>query len=307
MPRREKTGRGGPPQFVATSAPSPASILKAAAVTPTKSRGQNFLVQGAVADRIVDLAELARDDEVIEIGPGLGILSERIIASDVRRLTLVELDRALADRLEQIFADDPRVRLVRADFVRTDISTMVERAPVKIVANLPFNVAGAIFRSLCDARSMISTMVLMFQREVGERIRARPGERAYSALSVFAALYWTIDTHFRVAAGSFFPRPKVDAEVLRFRAKAHLLFEPEEESAVTATVRACFSAPRKKVRNSLAGGLAIGPHEAADYLAGAQIPDSLRPGSLSPEDLVRLARALIKGEALKLNTEARDA
>ncbi len=274
------------------------ATLAAAGVTPSKSRGQNFLVQPAIAERIVAAAELSPRDEVVEIGPGLGILSDRIAARDIGRLTLVELDRELAARLKRRFEDHSRVRAVEADFVRADLKEIFERPPVKVVGNLPFNVASAIFRRLCDAHRMISTMVLMFQREVGERMRAAPGGKGYSALSVFAALYWRIDLHFRVAAGNFYPRPKVDAEVLRLRAKPHLLFAPEEESAVAATVRACFASPRKKIRNSLASGLGIEPREAAAYLQSARIDSALRPESLSAEDFVRLARALVETGAL---------
>ena len=97
-------------------------------------------------------------------------------------------------------------------------------------------------------------IVAMFQREVGERIRATPGDSEYSALSVYAALYFDVDLHFRVAAGSFHPKPKVDAEVLRFRPRKNLLFNRDEEPRVLDTVRASFSAPRKMIRNSLAGG-----------------------------------------------------
>ncbi|HXN85635.1 MAG TPA: rRNA adenine dimethyltransferase family protein, partial [Candidatus Binataceae bacterium] len=156
----------------------------------------------------------------------------------------------------------------------------------------PFNAAGAIFRMLCDHHDLISTIVAMFQREVGERIRAKPGDPDYSALSVYAALYFDIDLHFRVSAGSFHPKPKVDAEVIRFRPHGNPLFEPSEEARVLATVRASFSAPRKMIRNSLAGGLQLRSDDAATALERAGIKSSARAESLSPEDFVRLARAL---------------
>ncbi len=260
-------------------------------MTPSKSRGQNFLTQGAIADRIVAAANLNTSDEVIEIGPGLGILTERILRSEVRSLTLVELDRALADRLRVQYATDSRITIVEADFVRIDFRALAKNR-AKVIGNLPFNAGNAIFRVLCEHHDLIAMVVAMFQREVGERLRAAPGDSDYSALSVVAALYFDIDLHFRVAAGSFHPKPKVDAEVLRFRARPSLLFDPDEEARVLETVRASFSAPRKMIRNSLATGLGIASEAAVAALSHARIDSTARAESLSPEDFVRLARAL---------------
>lgn len=266
------------------------TILSAAGLTPSRSKGQNFLTQGAIADRIVAAADLSSSDDVIEIGPGLGILTERILRHDVHRLTLVELDRALAARLRETLAADQRVTIIESDFVKVDFPSLAKN-PVKVIGNLPFNAAGAIFRVLCDHHELIAMVVAMFQREVGERIRARPGDSEYSALSVYAALYFDIDFHFRVAAGSFHPKPNVDAEVLRFRPCKNPLFNRDEEASVLETVRAAFSAPRKMIRNSLASGLGISSQDAESALAEAQIDSTARAESLSPEDFVRLARA----------------
>jgi 16S rRNA (adenine1518-N6/adenine1519-N6)-dimethyltransferase len=267
------------------------TILSAAGLTPSKSRGQNFLTQAAIADRIVAAADLNSSDEVIEIGPGLGILTERILRHDVAHLTLVELDRALAARLRERFAEDLRVTIIECDFLKVDFASLAT-TPVKVIGNLPFNSAAAIFRMLCDHHDSLAMMVAMFQREVGERLRARPDDATYSALSVYAALYFDIDLHFRVAAGSFHPKPKVDAEVLRFLPATNPLFARDEESAVLATVRASFSAPRKMIRNSLAGGLKITSRDAEAALSEAHIAATARAESLSPSDFVRLARAL---------------
>jgi len=267
------------------------SILSSAGLTASKSKGQNFLTQGAIADRIVEAANLDSYDDVIEIGPGLGILTERIMHRDVRSLTVVELDHALADRLRERYSKDARVTVIESDFLKVDFPSTA-KARGKIIGNLPFNAAGAIFRILCEHHDLISVIVAMFQREVAERIRATPGSSEYSALSVYAALYFDIDVHFRVAAGSFHPKPRVDAEVLRFHTRKSLLFEGAEEARVLDTVRASFSAPRKMIRNSLSAGLGIAPSNAATALARAQIESTARAESLSPADFVRLARAL---------------
>jgi 16S rRNA (adenine1518-N6/adenine1519-N6)-dimethyltransferase len=267
------------------------TILESAGLTASKSKGQNFLTQGAIADRIVAAANLSASDDVIEIGPGLGILTERILEHEVRSLTLVELDHALAERLRETYRAKPAIMVIEADFVNVDLRTLATSG-AKIIGNLPFNASGAIFRALCKYHELIALVVAMFQREVAERIRAMPGTSEYSALSVFAALYFDIDEHFRVAAGSFHPKPNVDAEVLRFRPRPQLLFDLDEERHLAHTVRASFSAPRKMIRNSLAAGLAISSVDAADALVRAQIDPTARAESLSPPDFVRLARAL---------------
>ena len=302
----------------------PAGALALAGVTPHKSKGQNFLVQPRVADRIVDAAEIVSGDDVIEIGPGLGILSERLARQPLRRLLLIELDDRLASRLRDLFVDDDRVIVVNRDFLTlaphdlpglgmtssssVDQDSMERRAPLRVVANLPFNVAAAILERLCAMQPVIARMVLMFQREVAERIRALPGSSEYGALSAFTSLYWKIDSHFRVVAGSFHPKPKVDAEVLTFAPRRPLPFMPAEERALLATVRAAFSAPRKTLRNAIGRALALDPAELESAFAVASIDPMARAATLGVEDFVRLARALHRPlNADKLLTADRDA
>jgi 16S rRNA (adenine1518-N6/adenine1519-N6)-dimethyltransferase len=258
-------------------------------VRPAKSRGQNFLTSAGVANRIVAAAQLHESDSVIEIGPGLGILTEKIAARPRRSLTLIELDARLAAQLQERFSD---VRIVNADFLETEFAALVADRPVKVIGNLPFTVAAAILRRLCDNSRAILRMVLMFQREVAARIRATPGDDAYGALSVFTALYWQIDLHFSVAAGSFHPRPKVDAEVLVFTAVATPSFTPADEHDVLETVRASFSAPRKTIRNALSHSLGIDSKQVVRALERAAIGPGTRAEKLGVPDFLRLAHAL---------------
>ena len=270
----------------------PGTALSAIGVRPRKSRGQNFLVQVAVANRIVEAARLAPGDRVLEIGPGLGILSERIAAHPLSKLTLVELEASLATQLEQRFAGDRRVRVVNADFLKADFAALCDRVPTKVIGNLPFNAAAAILSRLCRYRAGIARMVLMFQREVAERIRARAGEPAYGALTVFTALYFRVESHFRVSAGNFHPRPRIDAEILVFEPQPRPIFNAEEESTVLETIRAAFSAPRKTLRNSIAHALHMNAGRVDETLRAAAIDPGARAETLPSPDFVRLARRL---------------
>jgi 16S rRNA (adenine1518-N6/adenine1519-N6)-dimethyltransferase len=272
-------------------------------VRPRKSLGQNFLVQTAVADRIVAAAHLARGDTVIEIGPGLGILTERIAAHPIARLHAIELDQSLAARLAARFAGDRRVSVKGADFLALETAELFSGGGVKVVGNLPFNVASAILRKLCGHSDRIERMVLMFQREVAQRICARPGESSYGALSVFTAMYFAIESRIRVGAGNFFPRPRVDAEVLVMAPRRAREFADDEEAAVLETIRAAFSAPRKTLRNALAHALRAEPARIAAALERAGIDPASRAEEHPLSAFVDLARAM-RGD---LNTAQNDA
>src|SRR5271156_1733916 len=271
------------------TASRPAPALAPAGVRPVKSRAQNFLTSGGVADRIVAAARLCNSDSIIEIGPGLGILTEKIAPQPRRSLTLVELDSRLAVRLQERFRG---VQVINADFLEIDFAALANGSQVKVIGNLPFNVAAAILRKLSDNSRSISRMVLMFQREVAARIRATPGDDAYGALSVYTALYWKIDLHFTVAAGSFHPRPKVDAEVLAFTPLAVPLFERDDELNVLETVRASFSAPRKTIRNALSHSLGLDSTQTVRALERAEIDPGTRAETLGVPNFLRLAQAL---------------
>ena len=278
--------------------PGPRAAAAALGVAPSKGRGQNFLVQASVASKIVAGARLEADDEVVEIGPGLGILTEHILKYPVGRLRLIEIEDALAENLRKRLSSDTRASVIVSDFLELDFASAIERPPVKVLGNLPFNSAAAILRRLDAERALISRMVLMFQREVAERIRAQPGDEAYGALSVFTALYWRIASHFRVEAGNFQPRPKVDAEVLIFEPRA-AWFDAALEPSILRAIKAAFSTRRKTLRNALTFALGGDRQDAELMLEQSAIPMTRRAEELAVEDFVRLGQALYALERSK--------
>lgn len=270
---------------------APGRALRAAGLRPDRRRGQNFLVQSAIADRIVALVDPQAGEWVLEIGPGLGILSERLLGYPIEKLWLVELDAQLAARLERQLHGN--FELLREDFLQLDLNRLGAVQGLKVVGNLPFNAAATILRRLGQYRARIGAMVLMFQREVALRLRAAPGTPAYGALTLLAALDWEIGEHFRVHAGSFHPRPKVEAEVLSFRPRVQTL-APMMEERLRTLIRAGFASRRKNLRHALLDGLRLSDEHARAALAAAGLSARQRAEQLGMEDFVRLTTAIME-------------
>src|SRR5215510_12959006 len=173
---------------------------------PKKRFGQHFLVSPIILAGILRLAETTPDDVVVEIGAGTGILTEAL-AGRVGRLLALELDRDLIAPLRQRFADKPQVEIVHADALTFDFDLLP--APVKVVANLPYGTAVAILTRLLKQRSRLRCAVIMLQREVAERLYARPGTKAYGSLTLLTQWYATVEKGFHVPPSAFAPPPKV--------------------------------------------------------------------------------------------------
>jgi len=224
--------------------------LALAGLAPRKRLGQHFLVDRGVIERMVELAEVGPGDTVLEIGPGLGALTD-VLAVRAARLYLIEYDRGLCEVLRRKFAGTPEVRVIEGDATRVDLRRVVAEGKAKVVASLPYNVAIPILFRLLDERLVFADLTVMMQREVAERLVAAAGSPAYGAPSLLFQLYARVIGRFRVPASAFYPRPQVTSEVLR------LALAPEPRVAVhdpwlfTAIVRAAFNQRRKMLRNAL--------------------------------------------------------
>jgi len=265
-----------------------------------KSLGQHFLVDGRVLQRIVSAAELAPEDTVVEVGPGLGILT-RELARRARRVITVEADRAMASALREIVGDMTNVEVVEADIMETDPASLLggegaggEYPSYKVVANIPYYITSPILRHFLEGSARPSMLVVMVQKEVGEAITARSGKMSILAVSV--QFYGEPAIVGRVSARSFYPAPKVDSVVLRIRVRGQPAVEVCDSGKFFAVVRAGFSAPRKQLRNSLAQGLGVSGQRSGEILERAGIDPRARAETLTLEDWARLTEEMIHDE-----------
>ena len=255
-------------------------------VAPKRELGQHFLVDENILGVIGRLAELGDDDVVLEVGPGLGVLT-RYLAARVAHVHAVELDRSLEPKLRETLAGSSNVELRFADALRLDPATL-DPAPTKLVANLPYNVATPIVAESLDGLPSVRHWTVMVQREVADRFFASPGTKAYGAVSVLVQLASERTGFHPVARTVFRPRPNVDSALVAFR-RTEL---PENFAWVKRVVGAAFAHRRKTLPNSLElSGLATREEAAAALRRIGRDPGS-RAEALEPQEFVELTRAL---------------
>lgn len=263
--------------------------MREAGISPVKALGQHFLTDANVLNRIVEAAELTAEDTVVEIGPGLGALTQRLVRA-CGRVIAIELDEKLAARLKE----QMDVTVVPGDALRVAPEELLEAAslaphsPYVLVGNLPYNAGTAIVRHFLGAEHPPQRLIVMLQREVAESMTAPVGEMGLLAVSV--QVYAEAQRLFNVPPRAFYPPPKVTSTVLHLDVRSQPLVPRDEMERFFRVVRAGFSAPRKQLRNTLANGLSIAPQAAAGAIEAAGLDGSVRPALLSIDDWVRLSR-----------------
>ena len=266
--------------------------LAAAGLRPRKRWGQHFLCDPAVARRIVDAAELEPGAAVLEIGPGLGALTDEL-AARAAHLYLVEIDRGLAARLLERHADRPHVRVLVGDVLALPLETMLEGDDdITVVANLPYNIATPVLFRLLALRRRVRRAVVMLQREVAARLAAPPGADARGALSVMMQTWAEVRVAFGVSRRSFLPPPRVDSAVAVLRLAATPRVSLRDPATYEAVVRAAFGQRRKMLRNALAALAAARGVDGAALFERAGVDPRARAETLALEDFARLAGAL---------------
>ena len=275
-----------------TSRPHPPGTVRreldALGRRPRRRLGQNFLTHPAVAQRIIALANLPPQARIVEIGPGLGALSD-LLVDRAGEAWLIEVDTDLAARLVERYAARPHVHVVRADALRIDFAALLGGGPpATVVANLPYNIATAVLVRLLAQGQCFTRLVLMLQREVAERLRAQPGTRDYGTLSVLTQCAARVRTGLRVGPQAFVPRPKIESEVVVVEPLATPAVALDDPRRFTQVVKTVFLHRRKQLRNSLRALTA----DPVAVLDAAGIDPARRPETLTLAEFAALTRAL---------------
>lgn len=265
------------------------ALLKKHRIRPTKSMGQNFLTETAVVEEIVEIAEIGAGDLVIEIGPGMGILSREIITSGAT-LIGVELDRELAALLRMDLADQDAFSLIEQDARYLDPAKITEGRQYQVAANLPYSVATVILRNLMESNHPPTRMTVMVQREVAERMTADPGEM--SLLGLATDLYTDAQIAMIVPPNVFTPPPKVESAVVQMDTRPELRGTPEQRVRMFELATMAFQRKRKTLSNGLSMGLDRPKPELDAVLAELDIDPMRRPQTLNVDEWLSIAEAL---------------
>ena len=263
-----------------------------------KSLGQNFLQDGDAIEKIADACGAGPEDLVIEIGPGMGVLTEAL-AERAGKVAAVELDDRLIPILRERFAGADNVTIIHEDILKADLRGIIKDSAmpgsVKIVGNLPYYITTPILLGLLEQDVPAESITAMVQKEVAERIVAGPGGRDYGVLSVSLQYYCTAEYVLDVPAESFKPVPKVDSAVVKLTLRDRSERLPEaEEKQFFETVKRSFAQRRKTLGNSLAGFCGSSKEQAAEALRSAGIAPERRAETLSIEEFEKAARAFAK-------------
>ena len=276
-------------------------VLEKYGIHAKKKYGQNFLIDERIVRGIIDAAGITREDCVLEIGPGIGTMTQ-LLSQAAGRVVCVEIDTSLQPVLEDTLSDCENVDILWQDILKTDVQKIAEDynggRPLKVVANLPYYVTTPILMELLEKKGCFESITVMVQKEVADRIQAGPGSRDYGAISLAVAYYAAPETAMIVSPACFIPRPGVDSAVLHLKAFEKPPVEADEKF-MFALIRASFNQRRKTLANALTHGLNYGNlrltrEEVVSALETMGLPPAVRGEALSLEQFARLSEILKK-------------
>ena len=264
-----------------------------------KKFGQNFLIDTHVLDKIVKASQVAKDDFVLEIGPGIGTMTQYLAAA-AREVVAVEIDKALIPILQDTLQDFENVSVIHDDILKVDIQKLAEERnggrPIKVVANLPYYITTPIIMGLFENHVPIDSITVMVQKEVADRMQVGPGSKDYGALSLAVQYYAEPYIVANVPANCFMPRPKVGSAVIRLTRHKIPPIVVKDEKLLFRLIRASFKQRRKTLANGLNNdpGLSFTKEEIQQAIANCGYPAGIRGEALTLEEFGRLSNELSK-------------
>jgi len=260
---------------------------------PKKRLGQHFLVDRNILSKVVRTAQIGKEDVVLEVGPGLGEMT-MALARVAKRVIAVEIDAGLFEILRKKLADTPHVEVVQSDILKVDFKHFFgkEGQPIKVVANLPYQITTPLLFRFIEAKEVFSTFTLMLQREVAERMAAPAGGKDYGPLSIFVQLFLDVSNRFFIKPSAFSPSPKVESAVVHMVWKERPMVEKKDEEWFKRVVRAGFGYRRKTLVNALKHSEIPLPEGLESRMEKAGIDPRRRPETLTIEEFIRLAEVL---------------
>lgn len=259
----------------------------------SKGLGQNFLLDPQVLDKIANAADI--DDGVLEIGPGFGVLTKRLCETG-KKVVSVEIDKRLIPVLDFTLSEFDNVKIIEKDILKTDVKALIDEEfggkKISVAANLPYYITTPIITKLIEEKLPIKNIVVMVQKEVAERIAAKPGKKDYGAISVLCQYYTNPRLVTIVPKGSFYPAPKVDSAVLCMEVQDNPNVEVLDEKLFFKVVKAAFSQRRKTLLNCLSSGFSCGKDTLSQLLIDIGIEPTVRGEKLGLSEFAKIADAL---------------
>lgn len=273
-------------------------VMSRHGVTFSKALGQNFIIDPEVCPLIVEKSGVTQEDGVLEIGPGVGVLTQEI-AKKAKKLVALELDTRLIPVLGDTLEDFPNAEVINADVMKTDLERLFAESfsdceNIHVIANLPYYITSPIIMMLLESRLPVKAITVMVQKEAGERLCADVGSRDAGAVSVAVNYYSVAEELFFVPRESFMPSPNVDSEVIKLTVREKPEFTPTDEEYFFRVVKAAFSQRRKTAANGLASGLGMSKDKIFTALENAGLATNVRAEKLTMEQLYTLSEELYK-------------
>lgn len=282
-----------------------AEVIKKYGFNFQKKYGQNFLIDTNILDKIIASAEITKDDCVVEIGPGIGTMTQ-YLAENAREVVAVEIDKNLIPILEETLKEYENVSIINEDILKVDLNALADEKnggrPIKVVANLPYYITTPIIMGLFESHVPLSSITIMVQKEVADRMQVGPGTKDYGALSLAVQYYAKPEIMLNVPPACFMPRPNVGSAVIRLTRFEEPPVKAQDERKMFAIIRAAFNQRRKTLANALSNGLSyantegktvhVSRQEVCDALNRMELSQTIRGEALTLEQFARLSNLL---------------